>query len=134
VNERGIADGDVAVSSVYGNLGRERPNGEGLRSMFMLTGKGIRSVPKRVCTAEPDDELLRWAQLQGRNVKFYLYRPPVSPWRALHFKIRWVQEKLTGKKDIPENPSWVLYELSKDSARKVELPAVSDWPRRVPGM
>src|ERR1051325_11667980 len=75
-----------------------------------------------------------WARLQGSNVKFCLYRPPVSPWRALHFKIRWVQEKLTGKKDIPENPSWALYELSKDSARKVELPAVSDWPRRVPGM
>jgi hypothetical protein len=62
-----------------------------------------------------------------------LYRPPVSPWRALHFKLKRVQQILTGKEDIPENESWVLFELSRNGSRKVELGGMSELSR-VPGI
>ena len=61
------------------------------------------------------------------------WRQP-SPWRALHFKLKRVQQILTGKEDIPENPSWVLYEIGKSGAVKVDLPDRPVEMNRVPGI
>jgi hypothetical protein len=128
---RGVKDGEIAVSVFYDNLGRERPNGEGLRSMIMLTGRDVRGAPAAT-PEEPNDVMLKWA---GKyDVKYYLYRPPVSPWRALHFKVKRVQQILTGKEEIPDNPDWVLYELGKKAAVKVELPQGIVEMKKVPGI
>jgi hypothetical protein len=118
MRERGVKDGQIAVNVFYVNLGRQRPNGEGLRTMILLTDRAVRGGPAG-CTGEPNEVLLKWAAKY--DVKYYLYRPPVSPWRALHFKLKRLQQILTGEENIPENPSWVLFELNKDGARKVEL-------------
>jgi hypothetical protein len=126
MRDRGVKDGEISVNVFYVNLGRQRPNGEGLRTMILLTDRGVRGGPAG-CTGEPNDALLKWAAKY--DVKYYLYRPPVSPWRALHFKVKRVQQILTGKEDIPENPSWVLYELSKTGAKKVELGGMSELTR-----
>jgi hypothetical protein len=131
MRERGVGDGEIAVNVFYVNLGRQRPNGEGLRTMILLTDRGVRGGPAG-CAGEPNDVLLKWAA--RFDVKYYLYRPPVSPWRALHFKLKRVQQVLTGKEDIPENPSWVLYELKRGGAVKVELPQKMVEMGRVPGM
>jgi len=126
MRERGVKDGEISVNVFYVNLGRQRPNGEGLRTMILLTDRGVRGGPAG-CTGEPNDALLKWAAKY--DVKYYLYRPPVSPWRALHFKVKRVQQILTGKEDIPENESWVLFELSKSGAKKVELGGMSELTR-----
>jgi hypothetical protein len=131
MRERGVKDGEIAVNVFYVNLGRQRPNGEGLRTMILLTDRGVRGGPAG-CTGEPNEALLKWAE--KFDVKYYLYRPPVSPWRALHFKLKRVQQILTGKDDIPENPSWVLYEIGKKGAVKVELPERVVEMNRVPGI
>jgi hypothetical protein len=99
--------------------------------MILLTDRAVRGGPVG-CAGEPNDVLLRWASKY--DVKYYLYRPPVSPWRALHFKLRRVQQILTGKEDIPENPSWVLYEIKKGGAVKVDLPDRPVEMKRVPGI
>lgn len=134
LNEHGIDNGQVAVSYYYTNLGRPQPrkNGQGLRSMHMLTSKGIRSVPKKICSEEPNEMLLGWAWREG--VKYYLYRPPVSPWRAHHFRLPWWQRRATGQQEIPNNPGWKLYELTEEKAIPVELPDASNWPSHVPGI
>lgn len=67
-------------------------------------------------------------------VRYYVYRPPVSPWRAWHFRVPWLQRLVTGARDIPENPCWELYEIRGDELVKIDFPAVHDWPRRVPGI
>lgn len=131
MRERGVKDGQIAVSVFYLNLGRQRPNGEGLRSMILLTDRAVRGAPA-ACAGEPNDALLKWASKY--DVKYYLYRPPASPWRALHFKLRRVQQILTGKEDIAENPSWVLYEIGKKGAVKVQLPEGEAEMNRVPGI
>jgi hypothetical protein len=118
-----VKDGEISVNVFYVNLGRQRPNGEGLRTMILLTDRAVRGGPVG-CTGEPNEALLKWA---GKyDVKYYLYRPPVSPWRALHFKLKRVQQILTGKEDIPENESWVLFELSKNGSHKVDLGGMSE--------
>ena len=132
LTDRSVQSGQTAVNFSYVNLGRIRRNGQGWRSMHLLTDRGIRIVSKKICTDEPNQDLLDWAA--GKGVKYYLYRPPVSPWRAHHFRIAWWQRLATGQKDIAENPSWVLYELSNDKATRIDLPDVRDWPTRVPGI
>jgi hypothetical protein len=129
MRERGVKDGQISVSVYYMNLGRERMNGAGLRAMAMLTDRGVRGSPKGTI-GEPNEVLLEWAKQY--DVKYYLYRTPTSPWRALHFKVRWLQEWLTGKKDIPEYPGWILYEIHEGGVRPVELPAIKEMTR-VPG-
>jgi len=129
---RNVRDGEISVSPYYLNLGRQRPNGQGLRCMHMLTGRGIHVISKKICTGEPNKRLLEWAPT--KEIKYYLYRPPVSPWRAHHFRITWIQRLLTGQKDIPENPSWILYELGRDRAIRIDLPKPGDYSHRVPGM
>jgi hypothetical protein len=126
----GVKDGQIAVNQFYVNLDRERTNGRALRATVMLTDRGVRGGPAG-CLAEPNEALMKWAA--KLDVKYYLYRPPVSPWRALHFKVRWLQELLTKQKNIPDNPSWVLYELRKDGAHKVDLPEMEEMSR-VPGI
>ena len=132
LNSRNVQDGQISVSPYYLNLGRQRPNGQGWRCMHLLTGRGIHVISRKMCTGEPNKALLNWAPTKG--IKYYLYRPPVSPWRAHHFRVAWLQRLLTGQKDIPENPSWVLYELTRHNATLIELPKVPKYPRRVPGM
>jgi len=131
MKERGVKDGQIAVNVFYVNLGRQRPNGEGLRTMVLLTDKAVRGGPSG-CAGEPNEVLLKWASKY--DVKYYLYRPPVSPWRALHFKLKRVQQILTGKEDIPENPSWVLYEIKRSGAKKIELPESEVALDKVPGI
>lgn len=132
LNDRNVQDGQISVSPYYLNLGRQRPNGQGWRCIHLLTNRGVHVINKRICTGEPNEDLLNFAAKKG--IKYYLYRPPVSPWRAHHFRIAWVQRILTGQREIAENPSWVLYELTRDAATVVELPVLARYPRRVPGM
>jgi len=97
----------------------------------MLLDMPIRVVPASICAGEPNEKLAEWAREE--NVRFFLYRPPVSPWRLWHFRVPWLQEKLTGTKPA-NNPYWVLYELRDGVFARVDPPAIRNWPRQVPGM
>ncbi|MGE5611766.1 MAG: ArnT family glycosyltransferase [Bacillota bacterium] len=132
LNDANIKHGQVAVSFYYINLNRTRKNGQGLRSMHLLTNRLIRSVPKRYFTEDLSisTEMREWAAT--RNVRYYLFRPPVSPWRAHHFHIGWWQKYKTKQANIPTNPSWVLYDLKHN--KTTELPPITNWPTHVPGM
>jgi len=131
LQQRDPEDGAVAVNETYINLNWKRRNTFGCRALNMLLGRQIRSVPEEVCWGEPNDRLVEWAKQQ--NVKFYFYRPPVSPWRLWHFRVPWLQERMTGK-PVQENPFWVLYELRDGKFVKISPPPVRDWPTRLAGL
>ena len=42
------------------------------------SGAGVRSVPEKL-GGEPGERLIEW--MKKKNVRYYLYRPPESPWR-----------------------------------------------------
>ena len=67
-------------------------------------------------------------------MRYYLYYPPVSPWRVWHFRMPWLQRMVTGETAIPNNPHWVLYALEDGRAVKVDPPPSGDWPTRLPGL
>jgi len=129
---RDLRDGELAVSPLYININRPAANSFGIRVMNVLTDRTIRTVPRQVCEGEPNDALLAWAGERG--VRYYLYYPPVSPWRVWHFRMPWLQRMVTGETAIPNNPHWVLYALEDGRAVKVDPPPSGDWPTRLPGL
>ena len=164
LNQQPLKNRQVAVSANYLNLNRTRPNGFGQRGLALLTDKYTVMLPTRKSdakprpatarprnlspTAEAKRELLELAEKMGdgrpspaiadyankTGIRYYVYRPPVSPWRAWHFRITSYQRMVTRQQVIPENPGWELYEIKGDDLMRIELPAVSGWPTRVPGM
>jgi hypothetical protein len=138
LRDTGATDGQVAVSAEYHNLGRKRTNGFGLRATRVLLDRRIRIVPSDVCTGRPNDKLTQWAM--AANARFYLYRPPTSPWRVWHFRLPWWQRMVTRQDDIPENPFFELWKLiagdgtSSPGWERVDLPTAAAGPTRVPGL
>ena len=131
ISQHSPEGGNTAISGSYVNLSWVRRNTFALRSLNMLLNSYIRAVPASVCSDQPNEQLLTWAAAE--NVRFYLYRPPVSPWRLWHFRVPWLQEKMTGNK-VHYNPFWVLYERTDEGFTPVSLPMVRDWPRALPGI
>lgn len=159
LHTQNVADGQIAVNAQYINLNRTRPNGFGMRGLVMLMDKGIRVIPnstsfgqnkklaperlkanKRkanrvlidgIGSGEPNANLIKYALKNG--IRYYVYRPPISPWRAWHFRVGFLQQRLTGK-PVQENPGWILYDLKDAKATEINLPTATDWPTRVPGM
>ncbi|MHC4982502.1 MAG: hypothetical protein ACYTF6_04950 [Planctomycetota bacterium] len=132
LNQRSLGDGQLAVNERYRNIRRNRVNGFGMNSMNMLTGRIVHYVPQDVCDGRPNDELLRWARQRG--VRYYLYRPPLSPWRVWHFRTPRLQKWVTGEPIVTANPWWELYELEGKAAVRVKLPKVYDLPLQIPGL
>jgi hypothetical protein len=48
--------------------------------------------------------------------------------------IEWIQEMLTHKPVPPPSEGWVLYRKNGAQWIKVDVPHVSAWPTRVPGL
>jgi hypothetical protein len=128
LEERQINDGQVAVSADYYNLNLRRPNSYAERQLSLLTGRKITSVPPHLSSSVPDSKMIEWAN--ARDIHYYLYRTPVSPWRVWHFRMPDLQAWLTGK-PVEVYADWELYELENGEARLVTLPDEVKWPREV---
>jgi hypothetical protein len=130
-NARGVKDGQISVSSRYQNLGRTRSSPFGLRAMTMLTGRSIVSVPwQRI--APPNPRLRSW--LNNQKIEWYLYQPPVSPWRVGHLRMGWWEARVTGIPPVGDKAGWRLYRVDDEKMPEVQLPPVHGWPTRVPGL
>jgi hypothetical protein len=147
----------IACSERYVNLSTSaRTSKLGLRVTTMLTGRPIITIPKRYLreapgaagsSAQPEPDyvfdpdplknpaFLAWAR--ANTIRYYLYQPPVSPWRALHFRVAWLQERATHVPVVDTGAGWRLYKIpptGPSAIRILPLPAVADWPTTVPGI
>jgi hypothetical protein len=120
----------VAVSLLAQNLGRTRKSRGGLSAMALLTDRPLVPFTPADGAPWPDPDFVEWAR--GAGISYVLYRPPTSPWRLWHFRAPWLQRLITGQRDIPTNPYWVLYRVEGDRLVPVQTPRVSGWPDRVP--
>lgn len=76
--------------------------------------------------------LVKYASAHG--IVYYAYKPPGSLWHAWHFKMTWLQRKLT-KKAPPARAAWELYQLKNGKFEPLPIPPLNEsWPRRVPGL
>jgi len=135
LQDRSVKDGEVVrrkleienenVSPTTGRLFE-------LRGLSLLIGRTILNAPKGMGKDGPDDALVQWAG--QRSAKYYLYRPPISPWRVWHFRMPWLQEWVTGMPAGQTNPYYELYELVDGQAVKIDVPDVNRRVDRVPGL
>jgi len=123
----------VVVDDTSTNLGRTRPSQYAFRVMVFLGGGTVRVAPNDVGA----DELAGWMRSEG--ALYYLRRLEANPWRLWHFRVPWLQQRLTRKPPGAPTPSFELYELSAAPGGglvRVALPprTAERWPRVVPGM
>jgi len=131
ISRRAPPDGKIVVDLRRAELSTTTPSRLGLSAMVFLTDRPvIATVSWSRGEWKPTEEFLHWAR--RNNVVYFLFRPPTSPWRIWHFRVPWLQRMVTGKKEIPRNPDWVLYRIDGEDVERVALPPVRGWPRRVP--
>jgi hypothetical protein len=137
-------EAQVAISRRYYNMGRLKANSElGTRIAAMLTDRSILRVPDNYVKA-PGPEYVRdprrnenfveWAR--QLDIKYVLFQPKVSPWRVFHFRMAWLQARMSDDPIDDTGAGWRLYEIPPDgdAARRVQIPSAENWPTRVPGM
>lgn len=133
VNQRGVADGQIAINEKYLNLNKQGNNTLALRVLNVLTDRRITVVPSSVTVEdELTVQMLKWARAKG--VRYYVRRPPVNPWRLYHFRVPWLQETMTGQPVGQPNPLFELYELTDAGFVKIDLTEPARYPRKMPGL
>ena len=128
---------EIAVSQRYTNLGHSRGLPSALRMAAMLTGRSFvtpRFRDTAVSPATPTGKGLairRW--LRYRGVRYYLWQPPISPWRVWHFRMAWLEKARTGHTAEIETSGWQLVRLEHDgSATQLPVPRQCEPITRVP--
>jgi hypothetical protein len=165
INHRVPANEAIACSERYVNLSVSAHTSKlGLRVATMLTGRPVITIPNKylrreptgatsafaakqhaIADAQPDfifdpdpatnPFFLAWAR--SLSIRYYLYQPPVSPWRALHFRVGWLEERATHMPVVDTGAGWRLYKIpptGEHAIRILPLPPVGDWPNSVPGI
>ena len=135
LRDRQVKDGEVArrhLDIVYVNVSPTRARLLDLRGLSFLINKRILTVPREVARSGPDERLLEW--IEQRGVRYYIHRPPISPWRVWHFRVPWLQEKVTGKPVGETNPYFELYELTEGQATRIQVPDSEYKINRVPDL
>lgn len=141
-----IHDDKIAVSSKYVNLNRAHSSHYGLRVMVLLSNHQIRDVDEKHSLQpgagqDTDKSLMRWCW--GRDVEYYVYEPPVHPWRVWHFRVpAWLEDRLARDLPPPEFSSdgagWQLWKVTLNtrgaSMTRIPLEPLRNWPDRMPGM
>ena len=125
-----VADGEIAVNSSYTNMDHPSSYRHATRMLTLATGRQIQVIPRKVCEGPPTQGLLDWCHEQ--NIRYYVYRPPVNPWRIWHMRVPKLQQWVTGAPPGETNPYYVLYRLDDDHFVEMDLPEVSSGLERVP--
>lgn len=124
------AAGRVAVNRYWRNLGNRYDNQYAAAFLAAIADRRCVATPGKLGENGPNKELAEWAA--GNNLRYFVYRPPASPWRIWHFRVGWLQRRMEKLPQVPERPSWEFYRLSKGAWRRMEPPPVEDWPRVLP--
>jgi hypothetical protein len=103
-----------------------------IRGLSLLIDRTILLAPRNLSQQSPNAELAQW--LGDNKVKYYVYRPPVNPWRVWHFRIPRIQEMVTGRPVGETNPYFALYELKDGGLQEVQVPPWEGRIDRVPGL
>ena len=142
----GVADGGLAVSERYENLGRMRFSKTGTREAVLLLDREV-VVPFDVYSFEPGEipaKLIEsgkvlpggfreWAERRG--IRYYLYQRPAVPWRLWHFRVPpWLHDALGGPPGDGRGDGWVLYSAEDGFAEPVDVPTSDRRVTRVPGL
>jgi hypothetical protein len=137
LSDQRVGHWQTCVNPEYINVHKRRMSPTGLRMLTMLTGKAALQLPRRYTEPPyklPKDPEFRRKFISVNRVRYYLEQPRVSPWRVWHFRMGWLQERVTGVPAEDTGAGWRLYVCDGASMPvQVPLPANPKYPTRVPG-
>jgi hypothetical protein len=130
-------DGEIAVSQRYTNLGRSRSLPSSMRIAILLTGRAFITPRFKDTTVSPDVQTAKGAAirkwLQAHGARYYLWQPPISPWRVWHFRMGWLEKARTGRTSEVDAAGWQLWRLESDmSVTRLPVPPRCEPVTRVP--
>jgi hypothetical protein len=135
LRERHVSDCEVATGSLpieWQDVSPSMGFFLEIRGLYLLIDRTILMAPPELSTIEPGPQLALW--MQKNRAKYFVYRPPVNPWRVWHFRIPRIQGMVTGRPVGRPNPYFVLYELKDGWLQGVPVPAWQGCITRVPGL
>ncbi len=145
-------DAEIAVSGRYNNMNRTRMSPFALRVTALVTDRVIQTPRFKLTEYAPNypvkssKQLKMWlvSDAEKKRVKWYLYQPPISPWRVWHFRLGWYEQWQMGEPPKEGDVAWHLYRvveekpdpISPADVKMVEIfpPQVKYYPTRVPGL
>jgi hypothetical protein len=136
-------DRQVAVSQRYTNLGRSQPKPSALRVAVLLTGKAMVTPRFKDTAVSPDTPtgrgiaIRKW--LASHGIRYYLWQPPISPWRVWHFRVGWFEKARTGRTADVDTSGWQLFRIDLNeqkvpTATRIPLPEHCQPVTRIPGL
>lgn len=135
LRDANIGNWQTCVNVEYKNLNKRRMSDTSLRILSMLTGKAMLKLPKEYTKLNlPRDREFRTKIINRNHVSYYLEQPPIEPWRVWHFRMGWLERRVTGEAPKDTGCEWTLYRCNGSEVPvQVPLPEVKLFPTRVPG-
>ncbi len=133
LNEHNVRDCEVATSSrpvQWEDVSPSMGFFLEIRGLNLLIDRTVLMAPPELSAQAPTPEMARW--MQGNGAKYFVYRPPLNPWRVWHFRVPRLQEIVTGRPVGKTNPYFILYELKGGRLEKVQVPPWHGRIGRVP--
>jgi hypothetical protein len=107
-----VEDGQIVASERYQNLNERWEYPLAPRSMVLMTGKQVRSVPTPLAGSGVR-KAQSWARETG--AMYYVQQNPTFPGRIWHFRVTPELEKsITGWPPAPERPQFELFTMQLD--------------------
>ena len=129
--------GSVGVSGRYQNLGRTKYSWFGTRAAVLLLDEPVKSVPRYRARRPQERDYEVRNYLATKNIRYYLYQRPHSPWRVWHFRLSpALHNRLSPDPALGKEGGWELFALDETAGRyrQVNVPEAKAWPTRVPGL
>ncbi len=132
---RHVGDGEVATTTMAVQWEEVSPSMGfylEIRGLCLLLGRTVLLAPAPLSVQGPNPALARWMERNG--ARYFVYRPPVNPWRVWHFRVPGIQQWVTGRPVGPPTPYFILYELKDGRLAEAPVPEWHGRIGRVPGL
>ncbi len=131
IHKHAPADARIGVSMRRKNLGKTHASFSPIAALVLLTNRRVVAAP-RFEWKEDRDYLKSVAWAEEKGLDYVVVRPPTSPWRVWHFRVEWLQRRMTGQSEIKHYPYWECYRITEGRATLLQPPRAEDFPDHVP--
>jgi hypothetical protein len=130
--ERGVSDGEVAVTYRFFEEGVGRPNQYAIRALVLLTGRRIRAAPARYDDPPNSPGFRAWAA--ANHVRYLVHRPSLPVERIWGLAMPRVVDWLRGRQGVSSQTVYELYQIADGPLQRMVPSAAPHWPQAVPAL
>lgn len=130
--ERGVRDGEIAVTRRYTEGRVVRSNQYAFRCLALLTGRRIQSVPRIFRDPPATPGFAGWAATNG--VRFLVHRQPADAGSVMGLSMPRVADWLRLRRGEAAPRLYEVYEVTDGGLCRADPGPVEGWPTHLPAM